>query len=233
MEPIRDIIKARESIRKKYTALKRGESNISTAFETAFKPITTPLNKLVQKEKDRDDFENIVTPYLQLYASSPGDVDRRYGMKPTHGNRWIIGSKPVTIDKNDIIVDGQRFTGTRGLFELLTKKIPAGYDDNDLITYRSILEMTGAHRKANGKIFSSKGYKYKQVIRPLFATDEKSGGGGFKKFGNPIDYVYFDDLNELIERLKLLIASQAAGHSGHENEIISIIEELREAKVIR
>lgn len=47
-----------------------------------------------------------------------------------------------------------------------------------------------------------------------------------------LDYVYYDDINEIIERLKLLISSQIAGHTGHQNEIISILEELREAKII-
>lgn len=46
------------------------------------------------------------------------------------------------------------------------------------------------------------------------------------------DYVYYDDFNELVERLKLLLSSQTAGHTGHQNEIVSILEELREAKII-
>lgn len=45
-------------------------------------------------------------------------------------------------------------------------------------------------------------------------------------------YVYWDNANELCGRLKLLIASQNAGHTGHQNEIVSILEELREAKII-
>lgn len=47
-----------------------------------------------------------------------------------------------------------------------------------------------------------------------------------------IDYVYFDDVNEIVDRLKLLVSSQMAGHTGHQNEIVSILEELREAKII-
>lgn len=46
------------------------------------------------------------------------------------------------------------------------------------------------------------------------------------------DYVYWDSINELVDRLRLLIASMTAGHTGHNNEIVSIIEELKEAKVI-
>lgn len=46
------------------------------------------------------------------------------------------------------------------------------------------------------------------------------------------DYKYWDDPNELVGRLRLLVSSQTAGHTGHNNEIIAIIEELREAKII-
>lgn len=53
----------------------------------------------------------------------------------------------------------------------------------------------------------------------------------FNKSGT-FNYIYWDDPNELVDRLRLLVASQAAGHTGHNNEIISIIEELREAKII-
>lgn len=46
------------------------------------------------------------------------------------------------------------------------------------------------------------------------------------------DYVYWDDPNELVDRLRLLVSSSHAGHSGHVNEINSIVEELREVGII-
>ena len=49
---------------------------------------------------------------------------------------------------------------------------------------------------------------------------------------NQLDYVYWDDPNELVDRLRLLSASQAAGNPSHANEIISIIEKLQEAEII-
>lgn len=45
--------------------------------------------------------------------------------------------------------------------------------------------------------------------------------------GKP-EYIYFDDPNELVNRLRLLYGSQDAGNSAHKNEINSIIEELLE-----
>lgn len=63
----------------------------------------------------------------------------------------------------------------------------------------------------------------------------KVGGSlpDLKTYKSNTDYVYWDDPNELIERLKLLIASKSAGNSNHDNEIVSIIEELREAGIIK
>lgn len=49
---------------------------------------------------------------------------------------------------------------------------------------------------------------------------------------NRIVYEYFDNPNELIERLKLLISSRMAGNTNHMQEINSIIEELHELGLI-
>jgi len=49
---------------------------------------------------------------------------------------------------------------------------------------------------------------------------------------NVIDYVHWDDSNELVDRLRLLEASRQASHNAHDNEMLSIIEELREAGII-
>ena len=46
------------------------------------------------------------------------------------------------------------------------------------------------------------------------------------------NYIYWDDPNELVDRLRLLMASQAAGNPSHNNEIMSIIEELHETIII-
>ena len=50
--------------------------------------------------------------------------------------------------------------------------------------------------------------------------------------GEQMDDIYWDDPKELVDRLRLLLASQAAGNPSYTNEIISIIEELRESGII-
>lgn len=75
---------------------------------------------------------------------------------------------------------------------------------------------------------------FNKPIPPYRASRQLRKGTGLILKDNKIntEYVYWDNINELVDRLRLLIASSAAGHTGHNNEIISIIEELREANVI-
>jgi len=48
---------------------------------------------------------------------------------------------------------------------------------------------------------------------------------------NAIDYMHWDDPNELMDHLRLFDASHRAGNNAHD-EMLSIIEELREAGLI-
>ena len=49
---------------------------------------------------------------------------------------------------------------------------------------------------------------------------------------NANDYVHWNDPNKLVDRLRLLDASHRAGNNAHDNEMLSIIEEFREAGLI-
>ena len=92
--------------------------------------------------------------------------------------------------------------------------------------------MTSAHKQGHhpeGRIASSHGIKYRTIISKLF---QASGSGLLPVTNNKIDYIRWDDPNELVERLALLIASERAGNEGHKPEIASIEEELREANFI-
>ncbi|KYN29350.1 hypothetical protein ALC57_01210, partial [Trachymyrmex cornetzi] len=158
----------------------------------------------------------------------------------------MLGDKRITLQKNDdIIIDGKRYDGTAGLYELIFIKFPneSICTDDDVHTYRSILLTTNAHRRGHSpsnQVMGSKGYKYKNIIAPL-VSDKKVGTGINKRANlprtmtlndNKIDYIHWDDSNEIVDRLRLLEASRQAGHNGHDNEILSITEELREDGLI-
>lgn len=160
------------------------------------------------------------------------EFDHKYGIRhDAKMEKFFIGDSKVEIIGSDIYVKNKRFKGTHGLYELLFKKHPKSFTEEDVKNYKYIVLKTNAHRrhyKSHKQIDGSKMKKYKNIIAPI-----ATGRGMFMEVtGNKIDYVRWNDPNELISRLQLLLASQAAGHTGHTNEINSIIEELREARII-
>ena len=74
------------------------------------------------------------------------------------------------------------------------------------------------------------------VIEKMFnftgSPQTKKGSGLYKDVIPKTQLVYYDDPNELVTRLNLLTSSQSVGNTGVNNEIISILEELRERNII-
>uniref|UniRef100_A0A1B0G9Q8 Uncharacterized protein n=1 Tax=Glossina morsitans morsitans TaxID=37546 RepID=A0A1B0G9Q8_GLOMM len=94
------------------------------------------------------------------------------------------------------------------------------------------------HYQAGAQIKGTKAFKYQRVIRPLFNKKSnlltKGSGLSLKSLDTrKPTYTYWNDPNELVDRLRLLLSSERADHNNHKNEIISIAEELREANIIK
>ena len=181
-----------------------------------------------------------------LSGESKNKNDYVYGVYLTEEGTKL-GDKQFDVGRDDAIIIGDtRYVGTPGLYELIFKRIPddAIYTKNDLKTYKSILLTTNAHRRgrsASKPVMGNKGYKYTAIIGPLIRGDKRTtttGAGvldvpsGMRVTDHRVDYVHWDDPNELVDRLRLLDASRRAGNNAHDNEILSIIEELREAGLI-
>lgn len=165
-----------------------------------------------------------------------GKLDSIYGANKDENGVWKFGNTSLKLNNDKIIIGKQSWAFTPGLYELLFYKKPQNYDGSELEIYKKILLSTNAHKRkyeADGQIKGNRGYKYKKIIKGLFETTYGGKGMGIMKVNlEKPNYIYWDDPNELVERLKLLVASQNAGHSNQSNEIISIIEELREANII-
>ena len=182
----------------------------------------------------RENLGPLTREYMfDLINDTSGDFDTTYGIY--YDDKWKMGNKVVKGSKEDFLQIGDKtFKGTRGLFELIFKSKPdkSKITKADVISYGSILDYTSAARRryeASGRVKSNKGLKYKNFIKPIFEGKEVKLGGGFVKLSEkePL-YSYWDDPNELVSRLELLIASREAGNDAHGGEIASIEEELRE-----
>jgi hypothetical protein len=169
---------------------------------------------------------------LHLQPDKARELDKTYGIR-ADGSRWLLGDSNITIKDDIINVANEEIKGSPGLFELLFMKEPDNqiYTNNDLAEYKNLLIITNAHKQRydfQKQMNSNRGYKYTTIIKPLFSKSVHGNG----MTANKARYEYWDNPNELVDRLRLLVSSQAAGNNSHQNEIHSIVEELREAKYI-
>ncbi|XP_065642118.1 uncharacterized protein LOC136073815 [Hydra vulgaris] len=144
----------------------------------------------------------IATEYLKLYTTK--------------------NSKKVSDDifGNDIIIEGKKYTGTPGLWEIIVKSHPVRYTNDDRNKYKEILNQTDAIRSDLNlaKPRSSKGYKYTSVIKPIWEEMIGKSGKGV--------VILPSDPNALFDMLKLRLAGLQAGNTGTRNEIVAICDEL-------
>jgi len=95
-----------------------------------------------------------------------------------------------------------------------------------LKNYREILLRTSAYKRKylnTSQVEGSKSFKYQHIIKHLFKPKTHLIGKGLlttKPYSKEDrGFKYWDDPNELIERLRLLLASESAENTNHKIEI--------------
>jgi len=81
-------------------------------------------------------------------------MDYVYGVKFT-SEGMMLGDKRFDVDKDDnIIIDGIKYTGTEGIYDLIFKKFPnhKKYTQDDLYKYQSILKATNMRINVTTKL---------------------------------------------------------------------------------
>ena len=239
----------------KATAKEITEAQKATAekFTSELLPIKEGIEELPTKlfrkifpsiELKASDIMNLgplaVNALLQAFTKKK-NIDLSFGLYAKNGN-FYIGSKPVTIDDNDIKVDDIIFEGTPGFWELVTSKDPKpeNYTEEDLEKYRQLVLLTNTafrdNNPKNNNPKSGRSPKWKNIISLIWEQikkqkeeyeefEEETEGEGLK--------ILPSDPNALIDRFDLLFSSKKAGHTGVRNEIVSILDELKRQGVLK
>lgn len=223
---------------------------------------TSDLNDSMSETSSSEDIENIPPKESGSNLSMIGDdlaekglLTRKYLLKfmkdnpgsnrnfhvygaRLENNGIMMGDSLINIDNNDNINVGSRtYKGTRGLFELLFKARPENYTKSDLANFQMMCKDTNSHRKnylKTNSIYRNTSSKYRTVIKELFPpkTISKRGSGMEYKNANASNIIYYNDVNELIDRAKFIYTAIQNGHTGLENEWLSIIEVLKKQNII-
>lgn len=207
----------------------------------------TSLNKTVDVSVQTD--VELTEQYLKRLTlpSYRAQLDTSYGLRVDGKGGLVIGDSPIILTKSKVMVKDEKFNVTPGLMELLMMKAP----DMELVTnddyyaYKSILTLTNAHRQmysAEKPINATKALKYTKIIAKLFPpayglrkTPTSPAGATEKTHllsGSGMSGKNNTNANAMVNRLRLLTLSKAAGHTAHSEEIDNIIELLHLHKII-
>ena len=201
-------------------------------------------------ERDITNLGSIAVNNLKRYFK-PNEGDLSTGIRDKDGS-FYIGSEPVRIRDNNITIDNIEYSGTSGLWKLITSKnIPdkSEYTPEDLVTYSYIMSKTNtARNKYNprGQYRGGNNRKMNELIKPFVRELENDNTDNKINFTTKV-LEHFEhvveiegeglkilpsDPNALIDRFDLLFSSKKAGHTGVRNEIVSILDELKRQRVI-
>ena len=173
--------------------------------------------------------EDIIMKYLDSFKLKKNT----FGVYLDKNDSFNIGNSKFEI-QDDLIVVGQlTFKISEGLLELLFRSKPNSelYDDEDLQNYKKILVATNAHKKnftSSGEILGKKSEKYANIIAPMF----KHSGKGIVLMNSDKIKFKWQNVNELITRLKKIYYAKAAGNNSLQPEIDYILKQLRNNKII-
>ena len=192
--------------------------------------------KQEEEEEEEEEEENEEKFGIQpKYYLDQDDNDEIFGIRKVK-SRYYIGNKRVTFEDDDIIIKetGRKFSGTPGLWGLITSKNPdkdlIDWTKDDRYNYDKLMLITNAlHKNYNQRKGprSNRGPKWKNILRTIWFNEKPKKG-----YEGSGVVVIPSDPNALLERLDLLLASQEAGHTGIRNELVSICDELKRQGVL-
>ena len=253
---VKEFLELKKNIRDNLLSERTGEQQLQADLSKFYKPITEtqkatareiteglkPIREGIEKlpqaiqplgEASGEASPSALGKIAEKYLKDP-NRDTTFGIRNVEG-LYYIGNKQATIMDNNILIGGEKFTGTPGLWELLMSKNPDDdyFDENDYDEYAKMMVKTNAlHKDYNPNnpyprsSRSDKWYLISQIWTNREYTKKKEGYEGKGVVVIP------SNPNALLERLDLLLASQEAGHTGVRNELVSICDELKRQGVL-
>ncbi|CAH1992643.1 unnamed protein product [Acanthoscelides obtectus] len=117
-----------------------------------------------------DQYPEIAKKYVTEHWLDDQKIDKNDGpVYHASNSSWLLGKKRIDFNQRTghMIIDGNQFPGTPGLYQLIFHKDPS-YNNEDRAMYKHVLSLSEVHKAASGRLKGSNMYKYKEIIRPMF-----------------------------------------------------------------
>ena len=115
--------------------------------------------------------------YEEVMKKQPeSNIDRYFGIVLDEEGGYIMGNKTVQVVGNDIVVDGDTYKGTPGLWSLIFRKIPKGFTPEDMKEYKKLVSQTNVMTHPQNQTRRSRPkqtWKWKHIFKNM----EEEGHG--------------------------------------------------------
>ena len=134
--------------------------------------------------EESDNFGHLAEDYRRRYSLRDPDIDTQFGINFLSNGKTVIGNTPITIDGDDIIIAGNVYEGTEGLWTLLTEKnkeqLKNRYYKDDVQQYMGILKDTAVlHQNfdpENNRPRSNQSYKWRKILSVIWKKIREDEG---------------------------------------------------------
>ena len=158
---VKEYLELKKNIRDNLLSERTGELELQTDLLKFYKPITETQKATAREITEglkpiREGTEKLPQAMQPIAGEAPeeeveeeedellGEIAKKYLSRPNRdktfgivkiGDHHYIGNKHVIIHRDNIIVDGEKFRGTPGLWELITSNKPQNYNEEDRMNY--------------------------------------------------------------------------------------------------
>ena len=191
-----------------------------------------PMKKEIINLNKRLEGNYVSTPGAKRKEREEDGQTKYYGVWSSADKGRHLGNKDITIDENqNIHLDDTVYKGTPGLWKLILDNNPTDYTPEDWNNYKEIVVRTNLINNPSGVHSRSRPHltkKYKLIKRAL---EEAESEADSEVKGEGIQFLP-SDIKSLFDKLKLLTAEYKAGNKATRNEIVAILDQLREQQEI-
>ena len=137
---------------------------------------------------------------------------------------YVMGDKIVKFgERGDIIIDGETYKGTAGLWSLISLKVPTDFNGKDMEEYIKLVKQTNVmihpqNLRTNSNL--KKTWKWRKIFN------------NFEKKGHGIEFLPSDIISLKQELVYLLGEYRAGNTSATRNQIVAIADNLLKRKHI-
>ena len=179
-----------QALYKQYEPIIKSNQKTTDEICDNLKPIKKEmhdLNNHVKKEEEEAEENNgdLVESFKRKLMANDPDLDLSYGIRFNEDHMPMMGDKHVRFIGNDIVIDGQRFNGTPGVWRLITGNtedqigiIGEDYSEDDLLTYVRLIHVTHVLYRdfdpTETYPRSSSGYKWKKLLKTIWKQKKRN-----------------------------------------------------------